>query len=337
MPLKPWIKQIVAREDLSQDAMCAAFDVIMSGQATHAQIGAFLVGLRMKGETTDEIAGAASTMRAHVSVVEHRLERVLDTCGTGGDGAGTFNISTCVAFVAAGAGATVAKHGNRAISSRSGSADVLEALGVRLDLDTPRVTDVLAEVGFAFMFAPAHHPAMRHVMPARRQLGVRTLMNLLGPLTNPAGATHQLVGIYDRSRVASVAEVLGRLGARRAIVTCGHDGLDEISPCGPSDVAIWSDSRLETRTVRPEDIGLERVLIGDITGGDSAENATILNAVLNGETGPARQTVLLNSAWALYAAELCDDPHAGVALARNSIDSGNAKRVLDRLIKATAP
>ena len=331
MPLKSWITRVVDRQDLSQEEMRAAMDTVMAGQATDAQIGAFLVGLRLKGETVDEITGAASAMRACVARVEHQLPTVLDTCGTGGDGAGTFNISTAVSLVCAGAGVPVAKHGNRAISSRSGSADVLEALGVRLELPLERSTQILNSVGFSFLFAPAHHPAMRHVAAARRQLGVRTVMNLLGPLTNPAGATHQLVGIYDGSRIEVVAEVLGRLGARRALVVHGHDGLDEISPCGPTEIAEWHGKGVQRMTTSPEDIGLNRVQPEAIAGGDAAENATIISSILSGEPGPARTTVVLNAAWALYAAEAVSSPSEGRELAEQSIDSGHAQQTLQRL------
>ncbi len=335
MPLKPYLKKVVAGEDLSEAEMRLAMNTIMAGESTDAQIAALLVGLRMKGETVEEISGAAAGMRACVSRVEHNVERVLDTCGTGGDGAGTFNISTAVSFVCAGAGAVVAKHGNRAISSRAGSADVLEALGVRLDVPVTRVSEILREVGFAFMFAPSHHPAMRHVMPARRQLGVRTIMNLLGPLTNPAGASHQLVGVYDGERIAAIAETLGRLGARRAVVVHGDDGLDEVSPVTETQVAVWSDGAVHVRTTSPEALGLPRVSHADIAGGDAQENAGIIRSVLGGEPGPARTTVVLNAAWALFAAEVADDPADGVAVAQAAIDDGRALAALDKLIAAT--
>ncbi|MFT5429861.1 MAG: anthranilate phosphoribosyltransferase [Myxococcota bacterium] len=334
MSLKLPIDTLLAGRDLGEAGMIEAMSAIMTGQATAAQIGGFLVALRAKGETASEIAGAAHVMRQHVARVQHGFDHVLDTCGTGGDGAGTFNISTTVAFVAAGAGATVAKHGNRAISSRSGSADVLEALGVRIDLPLEATTACLKEVGFAFLFAPSHHPAMRYVASARRELGVRTVMNLLGPLTNPAGATHQLVGIYDGNRVAAVAETLGRLGARRAVVVHG-DGLDEVNPAGPTQVAIWSDGALQTSIVSPADVGLEPIDLADIAGGDSAENAIILRDVLSGKLGPHRIATVLNAAFALFAAELVDTPQAGLAMAEKSIDSGAAAAVLDRLIEFT--
>lgn len=336
MPLKPYLRQVVARRDLSTSDMSAAMALIMRGETTEAQIGAFLVGLRLKGETAGEIAGAAATMRAHVARVDHGRERLLDTCGTGGDGANTFNISTAVSLVCAGAGVPIAKHGNRAISSRSGSADVLEALGVRLDVTHDVVARCLAEVGFAFLFAPSHHPAMRHVAGPRRQLGVRTVMNLLGPLTNPAGATHQLVGVYDGSRVGAICEVLGRLGARRAVVVHGDDGLDEVSPCTETRVAIWRDGAVHQERTAPEAVGLDRVAVTEIAGGDSHENAGIIRRILAGEPSAARTTVLLNAAWALYAAEEVETPRLGVAVAAEAIDSGRARDVLQQLVLRTS-
>jgi anthranilate phosphoribosyltransferase len=335
MPLKQWVSRVVDGRDLSCDEMKEAMNVIMGGGATPAQIGAFLVGLRMKGETVDEITGAASVMRAHVARVEHGFDRVLDTCGTGGDGAGTFNISTTVAFVCAGAGVKVGKHGNRAISSRSGSADVLEALGVRLDLPLDAVSACLDAVGIAFLFAPAHHPAMRHVAGPRREMGVRTMMNLLGPLTNPAAATHQLVGIYDGKRVKTVAEVLGRLGLKRAVVVHGHDGLDEVSPCSESEVAEWRDGQVYVQQTQPEDVGLPRCRPEQLAGGNSADNAAIIQSILNGEPGAPRDAVLLNAAWALYAADVCESPRDGVPMAADVIDSGRARAALQNLIDFT--
>lgn len=335
MPLRAAIAQVVAGRGLTEAEMAAAMGTIMDGEATPAQVGALLVGLRMKGETVAEVTGAAQAMRQRVARVRHDLPRVLDTCGTGGDGAGTFNVSTAVAFVCAAAGVPVAKHGNRAVSSRSGSADVLEALGVRIDLPSAALERCLAEVGLCFLFAPAHHPAMRHLAGPRRELGVRTMMNLLGPLTNPAGATHQLVGIYDGGKVAAVAEVLGRLGARRAVVVHGEDGLDEVSPCGPTLVAEWSGAAVRTSTVRPEDLGLTACTAADIAGGDAATNAAMVSRVLSGEPGPARTTVALNAAFALYVAGEAATPRDGVALAEAVLDSGRASAVLAALVRFT--
>jgi anthranilate phosphoribosyltransferase len=308
---------------------------IMAGEATSAQIGAFLVALRLKGETVTEIAAAASVMREHVHRVEHGLERILDTCGTGGDGADTFNISTTVAFVCAGAGVPIAKHGNRAVSSRSGSADVLEKLGVCIDLPPSLGKVCLAEVGFAFLFAPSHHPAMRHVAGPRREIGVRSMMNLLGPLTNPAMATHQLVGLYDPTRVVPVAQVLADLGAKRAVVVHGAGGLDEVSPAGDTHVAIGGPLGVAEKVSHPSHFGLEPIDLSVISGGDAQQNAEILRGVLSGEQGPYRMTTLLNAAWAIYAAEAASSPEEGFKLAAQSIDSGKALAVLKRLIDWT--
>ncbi len=335
MPLKPFIKKVVARTDLTQAETAQAFGIIMSGEATQAQIGAFLVAMRLKGETVAEVSGTVAAMRDKVARVEHDFEVVLDTCGTGGDGAGTFNISTTVAFVCAGAGIKVGKHGNRAVSSRSGSADVLEALGVRIDLSLEQVTHCLSEVGLAFLFAPSHHPAMKHVAGARRELGVRTLMNLVGPLTNPAGATHQLVGIYDPDRMHTVASVLGLLGAKHALVVHGENGLDEINPCGTSFVTECKDGLISTHMTHPNNFGMDPVRIEDISGGDAAENAKILRRVLDGESGPHRDTVLINTAYGLYAADAVTTPEDGFVLATQAIDSGRAAGVLDQLIAFT--
>ena len=335
MPLKPWIKAVVAGQNLSQTEMKTAMDTIMGGEATPAQIGALLVGLRMKGETTDEIAGAAEAMRARVHRVEHGFDRVLDTCGTGGDGAVTFNISTAVSFVCAGAGVRVGKHGNRAISSRSGSADVLEALGVTLLSEPEQLSHCLETVGLAFLFAPALHPAMKHVAGPRREMGVRSMMNLLGPITNPANATHQLVGIYDRARVATIAEVLHQLGTQRAIVVHGHNGLDEVNPCGPTDVAIADKNGVQTQVTRPEDVGLTACTEAEIAGGDSAENAVIIRDLLDGKPGAARTAVVLNAGWALFAAEASATPAEGVVLAQQVIDDGRARAIMNNLIGYT--
>lgn len=337
MPLKTWIARVVAGEDLSCDDMSSAMGSIMAGDATPAQVGALLIGMRMKGETLHEITGAAQAMRERVHRISHGFDRVLDTCGTGGDGAGTFNISTAVSFVCAGAGVRVGKHGNRAISSRSGSADVLEALGVTLLSAPEQLSHCLETVGLAFLFAPALHPAMKHVAGPRREMGVRTMMNLLGPLTNPAGATHQLVGIYDRQRVATIAEVLGKLGAKRAIVVHGHDGLDEVSPCGPTDVAICDGNGLQTLVTHPEEVGLTPCSAEALAGGDSDTNAAIIRSILAGDAGAPRTAVVLNAAWALYAAQEVSTPKEGVALAECVIDDGRARTVMEGLVGYTSP
>ena len=333
--LKSTISRLVSAQDLSREEMTSAMHTIMTGEATEAQIGAFLVALRLKGETVTEIAAAASVMREHVRRVDHGLPKILDTCGTGGDGASTFNISTTVAFVCAGAGVPIAKHGNRAVSSRSGSADVLESLGVRIDVPSELGTRCLREVGFAFLFAPSHHPAMRYVAKPRRDIGIRSVMNLLGPLTNPAMATHQLIGVYDPRRVVPVANVLADLGVRRAVVVHGAGGLDEVSPSGTSTLAVADNGGVTEQTSHPSDFGLQPIELSAIAGGDSAQNAAILRGVLEGAPGPYRDTTLLNAAWALYAADAARSPQDAMALAIQAIDSGRALDVLNRLIEWT--
>jgi anthranilate phosphoribosyltransferase len=327
------IGRLVSGERLGAEAMEAAMGAIVRGEATPAQIGALLIGLRVGGETADELLGTARALRAVGTRVETGLPKLLDTCGTGGDGAHTFNLSTTVAFVCAGAGVPVAKHGNRAVSSRSGSADVLEALGVPLlDVAADCAEQVLRH-GFAFLFAPHLHPAMRHVAGIRKELGVRTIMNLVGPLVNPASATHQLVGVFDDGKLGAMAEAFGRLGSERAIVVRGVDGLDEISPAG---VTRWAEWRRETGEVlfgetHPSELGLDVVPVSAIAGGDARENAAITLAVLNGEPGPYRTATLLNAAWALYAADAAESPAAGLVLATESIDRGAARAVLQRV------
>ena len=333
--LRDMLRELVSGRDLSRDQMMTAMHLIMSGQASAAQIGAFLVALRMKGETVEEIAAAATVMREHVLRVNHGFERVLDTCGTGGDGASTFNISTTVAFVCAGAGVPIAKHGNRAVSSRSGSADVLEQLGVNIMLSPDQGHECLADIGFAFLFAPSHHPAMKHVAGPRRDIGVRSVMNLLGPLTNPAMATNQLVGVYDSRRVASVARVLVTLGVRRAVVVHGAGGLDEVSPAGATAIAVGDPSGVTEYSTHPSDFGFEPISLESIAGGDATCNADIIRSVLNGSSGAYRTTTLLNAAWALYAAEAVPTAQEGLIMAQRSIDSGCALQALDRLVEWT--
>jgi anthranilate phosphoribosyltransferase len=327
--------RVVSGGDLSAEEMAAALGAIMDGLATDAQIGALLTGLRMKGETVEEIVGAVTAMRARAVAVEIASPRLLDTCGTGGDGAGTFNVSTAVAFVCAAAGVRVAKHGNRAISSRVGSADVLEALGVDITLPPAAVARCVDTVGIGFMFAPAHHSALRHAAPARRELGFRTLLNLLGPMTNPAGATHQLVGLFDRAHLATVAEVLGRLGASRALVVHGCDGLDELTLAGPTFAAAWVDGAVRELTLAPEDFGLARSDASALAGGSAADNAALIRRVLAGAPGPAADIVRLNAGAALWVAEAAPDIAAGVARASEILASGAAVATLEALVAAT--
>lgn len=333
--IRQYIERVVAGIDLTAAETEGAMAAIMDGEATPSQVSAFLVGLRMKGETAEELLGAARAMRSRVEAVEAPSGPVLDTCGTGGDGAHTFNISTTAAIVAAACGVKVAKHGNRSVSSRCGSADVLEALGVNLNMPPANLSQALAEIGIAFLFAPNLHPAMRHAAGPRREIGIRTVFNLLGPLTNPAGATHQLVGVYDRNRVEQVAQTLGSLGARRALVVHGEPGLDEISICGPTFVAQWDETGLRTYTVTPEELGFQPAPVEALRGGDAAHNADLLRGVLRGEPGPLRDAVLVNAGAALVAAGAAGDVREGVALAAAAVDGGHAMATLEALVEFT--
>ncbi|WP_223637505.1 anthranilate phosphoribosyltransferase [Corallococcus sp. EGB] len=337
MTLKEALGKVVGRRDLSREEMASVMGQMLAGEASAAQVGALAAALRMKGETEDEILGAAEAMRACAAKIAPQAEVVLDTCGTGGDGAHTFNISTAVAFVVAGAGATVAKHGNRAVSSRCGSADVLAALGVSMDRAHAQVARDIDEHGVGFLFAPSHHSALKHVAQARKDLGFHSVFNLLGPLTNPAGARYQLLGTFDRQRVEQTARVLGRLGSRRAWVVHGHDGLDEISPCAPTEVAeLCEDGTVRRFTVTPEDAGLSTVTRESIAGGDAEENAKRLRALLAGERDGVRTAVLLNAAAALLIVGLANDLKEGVKRAEHAIDSGAAERKLTALIRRVA-
>ncbi len=330
------IKEIVAGHDLSPDDVEAAMDEILEGEASTAQIAAFVVGLRMKGESAIEIAAAARSLRKHCETIRPQVDGpLLDTCGTGGDGLQTFNISTAAAIVAAACGVAVAKHGNRAVSSKAGSADVLEALGVRIDLAPERVLRCIEEVGIGFMFAPSHHAAMRHAAPVRRELGVRTLFNLLGPLSNPASASHQLVGVYDPGRIEQLAQALGALGLTAAWVVHGEGGLDEISPAGPSAVAQLADGEVSRFEVSPRDFGLSEVSVESLGGGDAACNAAIIRDVLDGQQGPPRIAVVLNAAAALCVTGGAGDPKKAAEQASEAIDNGDAKQVLDRWAQFT--
>jgi len=322
--LKSLIGQVVAGQDLSETEAEQAMDIIMTGEATPAQIAAFLTALRLKGETVEEITGFARSMRRRAAGITTRHQVFIDTCGTGGDGRHTFNISTTAAFVIAGAGVAVAKHGNRSVSSRCGSADVLEALGIKVDLPPAAVARCLDEVGMAFLFAPVFHGAMKYAAGPRREIGIRTVFNLLGPLTNPAGAPCQLVGVYDPSLTETVAAVLGRLGSRRAYVVHGSDGLDEVTTTGPTKITCLDHGSLTTYTFYPEDAGLPRAGLEDLAGGTAADNAAITHSVLKGEKGPARDVVLLNAAFGLLAAGVEKSLPGALATAATSIDSGAA-------------
>jgi anthranilate phosphoribosyltransferase len=318
--------------DLSRDEARAVMGSIMDGEATPAQIGGFLVALRLKGETADEIAGCAEAMREHVLAVRPERDDLVDTAGTGGDGARTFNISTAAALVAAAAGAGVAKHGNRAVSSSSGSADVLEALGFSLELEPDRIERSIDELGFGFLFAPTHHPAMRHAAPVRRELATRTVFNVLGPLTNPAGARAQVVGVYAPELVETIAEVLLALGATRAFVVHGAGGVDELSPAGPNLVCEVADGRVRRREIDPLELGIPRCAPGDLRGGSPDENAQTIREIFAGADGGRRDAVLLNAAGAIAAGGHAKDLRDGLDVAREALDSGAAGERLEALI-----
>ena len=329
------IQQLIAGRDLDRETATAVMDQIMSGEATDAQIGGFLVALRCKGETEDEVAGFTEVMRAKATRISGGRPPLLDTCGTGGDASGTFNISTTAAFVAAGAGCTVAKHGNRAISSRCGSADVLAELGVNIEADPARVGVCLDEAGIGFLFAQALHGAMKHAIGPRRELGTRTVFNTLGPLTNPAGATRHLMGVFAPELTELQARVLGALGSERAFVVHGLDGLDEITLTGPSRVSELADGEVRTYEIEPGDFGIDRAEAAALEGGDPAANAAILREILDGGSGPRTDVVLLNAAAALAAAGVAADLAGGIEAARESIASGRARKALDRLVEVS--
>lgn len=346
--IKDAISKVVLRQDLLETEMIEVMNQIMGGEATPAQVGAFITALRMKGETIEEITGAARVMRDHATPIrvgkaldidreEINLDRetVLDTCGTGGSGTKSFNISTTVAFVVSACGAKVAKHGNRSISSACGSADVLEALGVNLNVTPEQVESCINEVGVGFLFAPALHGAMKHAIGPRREIGIRTIFNILGPLTNPAGADRQVLGVYDEKLVEVLAKVLVKLGCQRGFVVHGQDGMDEITLTGPTRVAEINEGKVTLSTIEPEDFGLRRCLLTDLQGGDAEENAAIVRDVLAGAEGPKRDVVLLNAAYALIAAGIVESVDAGLQKARNVIDEGLAKAKLEGLVNLT--
>ncbi len=330
------IDAVCAGDHLTADHAAAVLSEIMEGRADPVQTGAFLIALRAKGETVPELVGLARTMRGLATPVSSARPDLVDTAGTGG-GPSTFNVSTTAALIAAGAGCAVAKHGNRSNTSRSGSADLLEALGVNIELDAEQVGRCIDEVGFGFMFAPRHHAAMAHVIPARKALGVRTIFNFLGPLTNPAGANRQIVGVADRHYQETIAEALVGLGAVRALVLAAEDGLDELSLSARTRVIEVADGGTAEWFVEPGQFGLAPADLGSVAGGDPAENATATRAVLAGEAGPRRDLALLNAAAAIYVGGLVPDLERGVAKAADSVDSGAAAEVLERLVAATRP
>lgn len=334
--IKEAIATVVRGDDLTEGEMMEVMEEIMEGRATPSQIGSFITALRMKGEIVDEITGAAKVMRAKaekIALKDHpEDETILDTCGTGGDSANTFNVSTATAFVAAGGGVKVAKHGNRAVSSQCGSADVLETLGLKLDIPPSDVERCIREVGIGFLFAPLFHGAMKYAAGPRREIGLRTIFNVLGPLTNPAGATAQLLGVYDLGLTEKMAHVLGKLGTKEAFVVCGEGRFDEISICGTSKVSHLRGGDVTTFEMTPEEYGFKRATPEAINGGDASENARIILNILDGEHGPKRDIVLLNAGAAFVAAGLDNDLKAGIERANDAIDSGRAKEKLDSLI-----
>jgi len=333
--IKELISKVVSGQDLSSQEAVEAMNCIMGGDATAAQIAGFITALRMKGETVEEVAGAAASMRRHANYIDAGAQSVVDTCGTGGDGLNTFNISTTSAFVVAGAGIPVAKHGNRAVSSQCGSADVLKALGVGIDVEAYVMEQCLQEYGISFLFAPSMHPAMKHAIGPRRELGIRTIFNMLGPLTNPANATGQVLGVFAPELTEMFAHVLKELGCRRAFVVHGTDGLDEMSVTAPTRVCELRDGLVKTYEVSPEILLGECYDEDELAGGDAAENAAILRAVLNGEQGAKRDIVLLNAAAGIVAGEKAETLEEGLELARQSIDSGAAMEKLEILIRET--
>ncbi|BAO43004.1 anthranilate phosphoribosyltransferase [Thiolapillus brandeum] len=333
MDMKQAIARVIEQDDLSADEMTAVMRSIMTGGATPAQIGGFLIGLRMKGETVTEITAAASVMRELASGVDIAgLDHSVDIVGTGGDASGTFNVSTASMFVAAAAGCHVAKHGNRSVSSKSGSADALEAAGIRLDLSPEQVAHCVREVGVGFMFAPGHHSAMKHAIGPRREMGVRTIFNVLGPLTNPAGVPNLLLGVFSQDLLEPLAEVLQRLGARHVLVVHSRDGLDEISIGDKTEVAELKDGAIRRYSIRPEEFGMERATLDRIQVADAGESLAMIRSVLEDHPGPARDIVILNAGAAIYAAGLADDLKGGVDKAQAAIASGEARNRLDKLI-----
>ena len=332
MDMKQALNAVVAQQDLTEQQMSAVMEQIMTGQATDAQIGGFLIALRCKGETVDEIAAAAEVMRELATHVPVTGDHVIDTCGTGGDGANTFNISTTCAFVVAAAGGQVAKHGNRSVSSSSGSADVLEAAGVNLDLSAEQVAQSVNEIGVGFLFAPKHHGAMKHAIGPRKEMGVRTLFNLLGPLSNPAGTVNQLIGVFSTDWVEPLAQVLKKLGSKHVLIVNAEDGLDEISIATASNVAELKDGVISSYQVTPEQFGFKRASLESLAVDGAESSLAMVNAVLNNQTGPARDIVILNAGAAIYAANLTATLEAGIEKAQQLIESGAALEKFNALI-----
>jgi anthranilate phosphoribosyltransferase len=336
MDMQAAIRAVTEKRDLDADEMTAVMRTIMTGEATPAQIGGFLIGLRMKGETVDEIAAAARVMRELATGVQVTGPNVVDIVGTGGDATNTFNVSTASTFVVAAAGGTVAKHGNRSVSSKSGSADLLEAAGVNLDLTPEQVAQCINEIGVGFMFAPKHHSAMKHAIGPRKEMGVRTIFNVLGPLTNPAGAPNQLLGVFSSELVEPLAEVLNKLGSNHVLVVNAEDGMDEISVGAPTHVAELKEGLVSTYTITPEQFGVERADIKQLVVNSAEESLAIINAVLENQPGPARDIVMLNAGAAIYAAGLAETLDTGIRKADTEIATGKAKEKLDALVKLSS-
>jgi anthranilate phosphoribosyltransferase len=332
MQIQATLQKLLNQQDLSADEMRSVMRAMMAGELTDAQIAGFLIALRCKGETVEEIAAAVEVMRELAQRVPVQGEHVIDTCGTGGDGANTFNISTASAFVVAAAGGKVAKHGNRSVSSRCGSADLLEVAGVDLDLSAEQVAESVDAIGVGFLFAAKHHSAVRHTVAARKQMGVRTLFNLIGPLSNPANAGHQLIGVFDKRWVVPVAEVLKKLGSQHVLVVHAEDGLDEISIAAPTDVAELKHGQVTSYQVTPEQFGLARASLADLAVADAEQSLAIIHSVFDNQPGPARDIVALNAGAAIYAADLADSLQAGIDKALAVIASGEAKRKMQALI-----
>lgn len=329
------LQKLLMKEDLTEQEAIGAMNCIMEGNATQSQIGGFLTALRFKGETVEEIAGFAKVMREKSAKVTHSLPYCIDTCGTGGDGAKTFNISTAASFVAAAAGAKIAKHGNRAMSSKSGSADVLEALGVNIGLSPEQVGRSMEEVGIGFMFAQLFHQSMKHAAGARKELGIRTVFNILGPLTNPANAKGQLLGVFDGDMTRTMAEALMMLGTERALVVHGCDGLDEITVTGKTKVAELRDGMIKEYYIDASEFGIPRSEPAELAGGDASYNAAVVSSVLAGEKGARRNITVINAAAAIYVAKLADDLREGISIAEEMIDSGLAASKLEELRRFT--
>lgn len=334
--IKEAIAKVVEKKNLTEDEMVSVMREIMEGEATPAQIAAFITALRMKGETVDEITGAARVMREKALKVKTKASVVVDTCGTGGDESFTFNISTAAAFVAAGAGLTVAKHGNRSVSSKSGSADVLKSLGVNIEAEVERVEECLDNIGIGFLFAPMMHGAMKHAAPVRREIGIRTIFNILGPLTNPAGAQYQVLGVYRSELTEVLANVLKNLGSARAFVVSGNDGLDEMTLTTETKVSELKDGKVNTYSIKPEEFGMTRCKLFELQGGEPDDNARIIREILKGDKGAKRDVVVLNAAAAIAASGKAKEMKEGIKLAEEAIDSGKAMEKLEKLIEITS-